>query len=451
MQGRYVRLKDNWFLRGWSDVEWALVNNEGEFYKLGENGFYVASACNGNIDFNSNVFSSLHQSILNRLLEYGIAEECGKGRSIPKIQHYHRADNPCIMGIQWAVTGRCNMHCRHCYMNAPSGKVAELDYKDIVRLIDQFQAANVMAVSLTGGEPFVRDDIMDIIRLITKKRIRLMDIYSNGTLIDDNILASLKMLEVFPVFRISFDGCGTHDNIRGSSGMEEHVIETIRRIRRYGFEVAVTTSVQRVNIDKLIDTYELMSTLDIQAWGVGRPQPVGCWKNTAEGVSLDEMAKEALILKQHWLDDGCPFVIGIEAFYSGAPQTPEAAYKPLDKEAYTCNSCRQWPYLASDGCLLPCIAYEEVKETDRFPNLLTTCLSDAWKDSYLRSLMDIRIKDVLSHNKDCMECSILSVCKTGCRASALLDTGDIMAKDNLTCTLLKGGYKERFKAAEVHK
>jgi len=449
MAPRYVKLNEDWLLRGWTDIPWCLVNwRNGDYYKLRQDAFYVARSCDGQTDFGSLAFLPGHIKLLEKFITTGIAREWDDKEPLEEVQKYRQASTPMIRGILWAVTGRCNLKCRYCYMSAPSRQQAKLSFLDITRLVNQLVEANVTSVSLTGGEPFLREDLLDIIRLLASKKIRLLDIYTNGTLISDSMLKELSTLKVQPMFRISFDGCGTHDLMRGTQGIEGVVLNAIRRIRKAGFDVTVATSLDKTNIDSLMATYEQMKKLDLYAWGVARPQPVGCGRGVTTGLSLKEMADVCELLLHRWLEDGQPFIIGLEAFYSGSKFGAEdcdfLASKNFSLEGYACSSCRQWPYLAPDGQLLPCISYVDTDFTDSLPNLLENELPVAWNNRVLRSLLDIKKSDVIAQNNECATCKMLNDCKTGCRTSALIGSGNLLSKDIMACELWKGGYKRHF-------
>jgi len=73
MNGRLARLKQEWLLRGWADVPWALVNwRNGDFRELSRDGFYVAQSCDGETDFDSMAFLPRHREILNKYIDAGI-------------------------------------------------------------------------------------------------------------------------------------------------------------------------------------------------------------------------------------------------------------------------------------------------------------------------------------------------------------------------------------------
>jgi radical SAM protein with 4Fe4S-binding SPASM domain len=83
------------------------------------------------------------------------------------------------------------------------------------------------------------------------------------------------------------------------------------------------------------------------------------------------------------------------------------------------------------------------------PNLLQEDLSQVWNKSYLREIVDIKKKDLLIKNPECAGCEFFKKCGGGCRALALIKTGNLMVKDMVTCDLWKKGYKKWFKELAI--
>ncbi|WP_289466325.1 radical SAM protein, partial [Klebsiella pneumoniae] len=68
-----------------------------------------------------------------------------------------------IRTAHWSITGRCNYRCKHCYMSAPDAKLGELSHETIMSIVQQLIDCGIYQVSLTGGEPLVRKDFMEIV------------------------------------------------------------------------------------------------------------------------------------------------------------------------------------------------------------------------------------------------------------------------------------------------
>lgn len=449
MPGRYAKLKQEWLLRGWTDMPWAAVNwtRSGGWRPLGKNGSYVAEACDGRTDFNTIAFLPDHHAHLDKLIEEGIVEACDEGDSIEPIQTYRRADNPRIFSVHWAITGLCNLDCRHCFMEAPAGRYGELSTAEMMSVLDQFDEANVLDVSLTGGEPFLRKDLLEIIEALAERRICLSQIYTNGLLVTEEALAAIKEIGYKPSFHVSFDGVGGHDRMRGAPGIEPDVIEAIRLIQSAGFWVTIGTSIDRQNLGNMAATYDLIKELGIGQWQIASPMRMGNWRETTTRVSLEEEAEALEPLLERWLAEDKPFAIQLGGFYREAPgRQPED--KPPTKhtaEEYDCGACRERPYLLPDGTLLPCPGYTDSVVQERMPNILHDGLANALRESHLRTVVETKKSEILAHNEECSTCDLFENCGMGCRAIALGETSNLMAKDPISCDLWKKGFVSRFR------
>src|SRR5512135_3602003 len=90
------------------------------------------------------------------------------------------------MGFDIEITGRCNLNCRHCYINVPAGdraaKENELTVPEIDRIGGEAAALGAVWCLITGGEPLLRKDFFDIYLALRRKGL-LLSVYTNGTLI----------------------------------------------------------------------------------------------------------------------------------------------------------------------------------------------------------------------------------------------------------------------------
>jgi radical SAM protein with 4Fe4S-binding SPASM domain len=210
----------------------------------------------------------------------------------------------------------------------------------------------------------------------------------------------------------------------------------------------IATSIDRMNKDRMGDTYDLLKGLDIESWRIAPPRETGNWRGTTTQVSFEEEAEVYAPLLERWLTDDKPFSIQLGAFFrhdgKDAPEPKEAPQGWYAPESRDCGACRERPYLLPDGVLLPCPGYTDTIFQDRMPNILRDGFSKVWSESFLRSIVDMKKKDLLARNKECGRCELFKECGMGCRASAVAKTGDLMAKDPLTCDMMKKGFIKRF-------
>lgn len=450
MSGKFAKLKTDWLLRGWSDIPWVVVNwTNGDQRQLNKKGFYVIQACDGETDFDSIAFLPTHHAMLDKLIDEGIAERCAEGDSLATCQQYRKAKTPWLSGLHWSVTGLCNLKCRHCYMEAPSGRYGELSWEDTIRVIEQLEEANIHEVSLTGGEPFLRKDLPDIIAVLAKKRICVSEIFTNGLYISKEILEGIKGVGVSPRFQISYDGRGTHEHMRGVEGIEHAVIAAIRKVRTAGFKAVISTSIDKTNKDSIRDTYDLLKALDVQAWRISRPQEIGRWKKAGTQISLEEEVETYSPLLERWLKDEKPFAIQFGDLFTfkdnSAANSETMSGIHYTFESFDCGNCREKPFLLPDGVLLPCPAYTDTALQSLMPNVRREGFSKAWNDPVIRAIVERRKGDMLEKNEECRLCELFGECGMGCRAIALTITGDLMLKNPIACEIAKKGYMRLFR------
>lgn len=190
---------------------------------------------------------------------------CGSENFGDKIRYVHSAhaqkngvsdgNGPVVV---WNCTRTCNLKCKHCYASSDSKKYSgELTTDEAKKLIDGLGEFNVPVLLISGGEPLIRDDLMELIRYSQKFNIR-STISTNGTLIDKDMAKSLKENSLGYV-GISIDGIGAkHDMFRGSKGSFDLALNGIRNCIEIGQKVGMRFTISRDNIDQLEDIFYLI-------------------------------------------------------------------------------------------------------------------------------------------------------------------------------------------------
>lgn len=166
-------------------------------------------------------------------------------KPIEEKQKYKVFDNEFISSVQWSVTGRCNYRCRHCL----------LSLKHIEEIIDQMAQAGIYKISLTGGEPLVRKDFLNIVDAFAKRDITITSIYSYGSLINEALLQR----GIKPIFYLSFDGLESHDFLRGIAGAGKAVQNALLLCKEKGFETQTDFYLYQGNKEELLASIEALS------------------------------------------------------------------------------------------------------------------------------------------------------------------------------------------------
>jgi MoaA/NifB/PqqE/SkfB family radical SAM enzyme len=158
-----------------------------------------------------------------------------------------------------AVTYRCNARCKMCNTwKNPSRPKDEISLDDLKKL-----PSNLSYINITGGEPFLRDDIEDIIELLLKKAKRIV-VSTNGYLTERIVKIGKKFPNIG--IRVSIDGLPkTNDKIRGLENGFEYGVNTIKRLKKDGVkDLGFGFTVSDTNVDDMMKIYNLTKGLNIE-------------------------------------------------------------------------------------------------------------------------------------------------------------------------------------------
>ncbi len=152
------------------------------------------------------------------------------------------------------VTLRCNLRCAHCYLgDYRSGipELRELSLAEIRNILDQITDAGCLDFLLTGGEPFVRPDILEIYDYARKKGL-LVTLFTNGTLLTPQIADHLADLPPFGM-EITLYGATreTYERVTGIPGSFEHCLRGIDLLLERGIRLNLKTMLLTLNQHEL--------------------------------------------------------------------------------------------------------------------------------------------------------------------------------------------------------
>ncbi|MDR3280642.1 MAG: radical SAM protein [Synergistaceae bacterium] len=395
----------------------------------------------------------VYDDLVSMGVNRGFLEEHRTGTSLAAYQEYKRADCRYIKSVQWSITDGCNLKCRHCYVNASDAKRVQPSIQDCLGIIDQFERANVAAVSLTGGEPLIRADFWDIVDALLEKRIAVTELFTNALLIDEHFLDECSKRSLSWVFYVSFDGVGYHDWLRGKAGVESRVVDAIKQIKAAGFYVAVNTTLHGDNVVSLRQTYEFLKELGIDAWKACTVMNSGRWAGETDKreICVSDLYNSFLDIIGEYRRDGMPMTLSLGGFFTCARDSGDwssSYHKRSGTERAlnlpVCGACRTHIYLAPGGEVLPCIPTVGTSLEDDAPNIMNTPLTEILSDSEFFELIDTRLGASFEKNPICGNCEFRLKCGP-CRAAALHETGSFNGSDKLACAYWHGGYPEKIK------
>ena len=161
------------------------------------------------------------------------------------------------------VTDRCTAKCSHCLRGGGEDDPVELSLDEIGKI--SASMGKLLFLLPTGGEPFLRDDLPEIVEIFHRNnRVLNVGIPSNGSLTEKVIQSAKKILEHCPgldvAVDISIDGLGEdHDRVRGVEGLFDKAVWTLKELiklkqsyRNFNVNAAVCVSAHnQYNLEKI--------------------------------------------------------------------------------------------------------------------------------------------------------------------------------------------------------
>lgn len=159
------------------------------------------------------------------------------------------------------ITYRCNLTCPYCYIGYNHDrKKDELTTQEWFNVIDQVPRFGI--ISWIGGEPLIREDFLEIYEKSSKRTPYRVNVYSNGTLLNEKIADSFIKNKLL-CLSVSLDGYGKkHDENRKADGAFDTIINNLNMLNskmkgKHNIILDIKTVLLENNIDDFIALYEL--------------------------------------------------------------------------------------------------------------------------------------------------------------------------------------------------
>lgn len=318
----------------------------------------------------------------------------------------------------YELTGACNQECVFCYNSWRTGaNVGELDSGQATRLLSQvLDQVDCAGVSLSGGEPTLRPDLVELISLIAGRGVKVL-LITNGTLLAPETIDRCLEAGVH-TFQVSLLGHRPelHNRLAGHDGFEQ-VIEAILNLGRRKARVHTFFAGLAYNMDSFRQTLELNAMLGVHNVALGRVTPGGAgldhWR---EQMPTPEQTEQALAAA-HELSGKYPIAVSVST-----PILPclnnIVSYRRV-RFAF-CGAQRRGSTLFGidpEGFLKACS-----HSPRRLGNLLEQPFAELAGAPYLKDF-------ATSLPEFCRDCADVKICRGGCRSAAHLCSGAIDGED----------------------
>lgn len=289
---------------------------------------------------------------------------------------------PCMLIIE--LTYKCNFNCVHCYIPEKDREISgELTFEEIKDILDQAGELGVYHLCLTGGEPFLRKDISDIIHYARKKGF-FITLKTNGSFITEEAATRLAEEKVnkIELSIYAFDEKG-YETVTKSKGSFEKIINAIKFLKTHHVHVVIKSYFLKENIKyaKQIGNFIRKEGLKGDCQFMLAPRIDGSSEPLEHACFDPEIIKNA-----------------VKSFRGGTVLENKER-----KEKDRCGAGYMVIRIAPNGDVYPCMDLQT-----KLGNIRDEKILDIWKNS--ETLKMIRSIGNVKDLKDCSNCDLEKHC-----------------------------------------
>lgn len=326
--------------------------------------------------------------------------------------------------IYFHVTQRCNLKCVGCYsVNDLRNHIADVPYDVVCDGLSKLKNLPVESITFSGGEPFLRQDIVGILRHAKAYcKFPMVRVITNGLVLDTETISNVA--PYVDEIAVSFDGFSenAHSWIRGNQNYTA-LSSVVQTIKQAGIQPHVISTIHSKNIDDIDMCRKFAGDLAV-------PYHFSLFSCDASQPTAKE-----LVFNDSALADLCNKILFVK---NKEGKTSLDLVSAL-RAKRTCGCGRSNLSVGHDGDVFPC----HMLHNDEYSmgNLYTDF--DDGKDLYSairgRKPCEVDVDKI----ERCKDCEFRYVCGGGCRARSVFAFGDLNKWDPY-CVLMRKYYEKVF-------
>ena len=317
----------------------------------------------------------------------------------------------------WEVTLRCDHRCLHCGPRAGRARDDELTTDECLRLIDELAEIGVGEVALIGGEAYLRDDFLVLVRAIRDRGMKA-SMTTGGWGLSAEV-AKLAKDAGLVLVSVSIDGLeASHDRVRNKKGSWRRAFEALENAKAAGLKVGTNTQINAYTWRELPALFELVAAAGVSAWQIQFTMAHGNAADHAEILLQPYMLPEVFVALDR-LADRCR-----EEKIVLWPANNMGYFGPYEQKL-------RWAEFKGghwSGCQagIAAIGIESNGQIKGCPSLGgPTNLGGSWREHGLRALWE-RAPEIIHMrhrtHRDmwgyCADCYYAQTCQAGCTATS---------------------------------
>jgi len=340
-----------------------------------------------------------------------------------KMMRLYSAKKQFPVNGQIELTYRCNLACVHCYCEGFDSSVPELTTAELKIILDQMRKEGCLYLCLTGGEPLIRNDFMDIY-LYAKRKGFIITLFSNATLLNKDVA---KKLEKSPPCSIEITLNGitqeTYERITQVSGSFKQALANIIDLVKRNLPVVLKTNCLKQNFQEIAGIKSFADKLLGRRQGRGKfiydtmiyPRLNGDQTPCRYRLSSQELLQMRKNDPDIWKEYKKMFCLGFSDL------------KRDKKYLYHCDTWRNSFFITPYGKLRFCQFSSKFESDLRYYSL---------REGFYNSFPRVLNEEFKSDSK-CKECRFRPACYY-CPARAFLETGNEESPVEYFCHLANG-------------
>jgi len=340
------------------------------------------------------------------------------------------------------LTGKCNLKCRYCFYAESMEKMDDLTTDAWLAFFREAGGLGIQKVCLSGGEVFVRKDLFELIDGVIENKMRY-SILSNGTLIDENVLAEFskgKRRLRLDSIQISIDGsCAEiHDRSRPPESFEK-AIYALRLLKKRDFPVTVRVTINRHNVDDLENIAALLlDDVGLPGFSTNEADYMGSARCNGQDIILTVEERKRAMASLVAINERYGGRIGAQAGPLARARMMKEIRERLEKGETSkkgrgtfcsCGGVFNKMAVLHDGTYVPC---------NMLPALVMgrmgeVSLREVWQTHPNIICVRERRRIPITEAEECRGCIYAGFCTGGCPGTVMSKTGILNSIDPLAC------------------
>lgn len=318
---------------------------------------------------------------------------------------------PRVASAYLHVTQRCNLTCAGCYsLDEHRNRLADAPLPDIKHALEALAEAGAMQVIVSGGEPFLRDDLPEIVEHAKRAcGIGSVTVLSNGTRMTEDALE--RLAPNADCVSVSFDGCSASAPafIRSEQRFDE-LVEAVKMVQRAGIPAHIIPTVHAKNVNDLAAYVQLSRDLGASLnFSLLTCEP---GDEVLGGLLPGDEELRTLGRALLTLDDGKPLP---------AMDAPVGVNLTVKRN---CGAGSKSVSVDADGTIYPCHMLHRGELA--MGNAFTGSVLEALQSDVSRMFQAFDVERF----EGCGTCKYMRICGGGCRARSLFESGSLESKDS---------------------